>query len=96
MQKKSFCLVFLSQILTNLVSSSGSAKYNYTLGGSDWGNDYSLCSTGSAQSPIDLTDSLAQKSEKIAIRGLNYPNIQNVTLSREQANSLPKDLASEF
>ena len=93
---RTITLSFYTMLFANQVSSSGSAAYDYKLSGSDWGAEYSLCATGKEQSPIDLNDSLAKKSDTIALRGFNYPNYISQTLNRNTANTLPTDINSEF
>ena len=85
---------FAILLCAELVFSAG--YYNYKLNGADWGNTNSLCSKGLAQSPIDLKDSVAWRSETIKIRGFNYPDNVVQTLVRDGANSVTTDTHAEF
>jgi len=87
---------FAAFLFTTGVFSSGSADFNYKLNGADWGTENPLCSTGKAQSPIDLKDASAMLSDVVGIRGLNYPDDEAQTLSRIKATSVPSDLGSEL
>ncbi len=82
--------------MVHLVASSESVVFDYKLSGTDWGIEHPTCSTGLAQSPIDLKDPIAKLSEVISVRGFNYPNDVNLVINRNKATPLPADLNSEF
>jgi len=86
----------LLNLLVVGISADTTNEYNYTLNGADWGATFPLCANGSAQTPINLNDVIAIRSEKLAIRGVNYPNNFETVVSRDKATSLPTDVHSEF
>ena len=58
--------------------------------------NYTLCATGQNQSPIDLDDSVVKTSDRLEVKGSNYPNFVTQALSRGGATSVPNITNAKF
>ena len=58
---------------------ANAASTDYSSNGANWGNDYPLCSSGTEQSPIDLTVEGASTSDSMEINGYGYRDFKIAT-----------------
>jgi carbonic anhydrase len=84
----------LAALLSTEVFSAG--VYDWKQNGADWGLTYPLCATGQNQSPIDLNDSVVKTSDRLEVKGSNYPNFVTQALSRGGATSVTNITNAKF
>lgn len=68
----------LAMTAATAFAAGGGTAWHYKSNGSDWGSksEYSLCGTGTQQSPINLTKAAALASENMEVNGSNYNNYE--------------------